>query len=244
MAEANADVAGGPMSGLIGMLNVFVDPGATAKRVPAKLFWLWPLITLAIIYMVFSYLMLPYTLQLVDARINQQMQQRGLAPDQIERARHMADTFSQFTGFVTPVIIIGILALLAWLVTLTGSMVGLRTKFRDVFSLMAACSLISALQYAATYIVIKTKGDEIQSPEQLQPPFGIDIFFQSAHGALLAFLNFFSIFEIWYLVVLVFGLAYLTGSSKGKAFAAITPAWVLPLIFRVVGAMIGGTSGS
>jgi hypothetical protein len=219
MAEANADVAGGPMSGLIGMLNVFVDPGATAKRVPAKLFWLWPLITLAIIYMVFSYLMLPYTLQLVDARINQQMQQRGLAPDQIERARHMADTFSQFTGFVTPVIIIGILALLAW-------------------------SLISALQYAATYIVIKTKGDEIQSPEQLQPPFGIDIFFQSAHGALLAFLNFFSIFEIWYLVVLVFGLAYLTGSSKGKAFAAITPAWVLPLIFRVVGAMIGGTSGS
>ncbi len=240
MAEANVSVA----SGLVGMLNAFVDPGATAKRVPAKLFWLWPVLTLAVIYVVFSYLMLPYTQQLVDARINQTMQQRGLPPDQIERARHMADTFSQFTGLITPVAIIGVIALMAWLVTLTGSMAGVRAKFRDVFCLMAACSLIPALQYIASYIVVRAKGDEIQSPEQLTPPFGIDIFFPSAHGALYAFLNFFSIFEIWYLVVLVFGLAYLTGSSKGKAFAAITPAWILPLIFRMIGAAFSGASGS
>ena len=244
MAEPNASVAGGFSAGLIGMLNVFIDPAATAKRVPAKLFWLWPVIALAIIYIVFSTLMLPYTLQLVDARINQQMQQRGLPPDQVERARHIADTFSQFTGVLTPAIVIGITALMAWLVTLTGSMAGLRAKFRDVFSLMTACALIPALQYIANYIVVRTKGDEIQSPEQLTPPFGIDIFFQDAHGALLAFLNFFSIFEIWYLVVLVFGLAYLTRSSKGKAFAAITPAWLLPLLFRVIGARFSGAGGS
>jgi len=240
MAEASLGMG----SGLVGMLNAFVDPGATARRVPAKLFWLWPVITLAIIYVLFSYLMLPYTLQLVDARISQSMQQRGVAPDQIERARHMADTFSQFTGLVTPAVVIGVIALMAWLVTLTGSMAGVRAKFRDVFCLMAACSLIPAVQYVANYIVVRAKGDEIQSPEQLTPPFGIDIFFPDAHGALFAFLNFFSIFELWYLVVLVFGLAYLTGSSKGKAFAAITPAWVLPLIFRVIGAMFSGANGA
>lgn len=239
-----AEASGGIASGLVGMLNVFIDPAATAKRVPAKLFWLWPLITLTIIYVVFSYLMLPYTLQLVDARINQQMQQRGLPPEQVERAKRIADTFSQFTGLITPVVVIGVIALLAWLVTLTGSMAGLRAKFRDVFSLMAACALIPALQYIANFIVIRAKGDEIQSPEQLTPPFGIDIFFQSAHGALLAFLNFFSIFEIWYLVVLLFGLAYLAGASKGKAFVAIAPAWILPLLFRVIGAAIGAASGS
>jgi hypothetical protein len=81
---------------------------------------------------------------------------------------------------------------------------------------------------------VRTKGDEIQSAEQLMAPFGADIFIQDVHGALLGFLNFFSIFEIWYLVVLGLSLAYLTGSSKGKAFAAITPAWVIPLLLVVV----------
>ena len=238
MAEAEQGIG----SGLVGMLNVFIDPGSTARRVPAPLSWLWPLITLAIIYSVFSYLMLPYTLQLVNARIDQQMQQRGLPPEQMERARKIAGTFSQYTSLLTPVVVIGVIALMAWLVTLTGSMAGIKAKFRDVFSLMSACSLIGALQYIANYIVVRAKGDEIQSPEQMTPPFGVDIFFPNAHGALYAFLNFFSIFEIWYLIVLVFGLAYLAHSSKGKAFAATTPAWILPLLLRVIGAAFSGAN--
>jgi hypothetical protein len=42
------------------------------------------------------------------------------------------------------------------------------------------------------------------------------------------------------LIVLTFALAYLGKSSKGKAFFAITPAWVLPLLLRVVTAMFQG----
>src|SRR5260370_38731724 len=89
------------------------------------------------------------------------------------------------------------------------------TLFRS-FSIMAACSLIPALQYAATYVVLRSKGDEITNQEQMTPPFGLDIFV-NPHGPLLAMLNFFSIFEIWYLVIFGLTLAYLTGSSKGKA---------------------------
>jgi hypothetical protein len=61
---------------------------------------------------------------------------------------------------------------------------------------------------------------------------------------LLAFVNFFSIFEIWYIVILGLSLAYLTGSSKGKAFAAITPAWLIPLLLAVIRAKFspGATS--
>ena len=230
MAEENPGVA----SGLVGMLNAFVDPMGLAKRVKAKLFWLWPLITICIVYIVMGYLMLPYTMQLVDFSMQQRAASQSIPPDRMETARNMAHTFSQVGIAFTPVFVVGILALLAWLVVVTGSMVGLRAKFRDVFSLMAACSLITALQVIAAYIVVRTKGDEIQSPEQLMAPFGADIFIQDVHGAMLAFLNFFSIFEIWYLVILGLSLAYLTGSSKGKAFAAITPAWLVPLVLAVV----------
>jgi Yip1 domain len=222
--------------GFIGMLNVFVDPAGAAKRIPAPLSWLWPVITLSIIYVVFGYLMIPYALQLVDVRIGQQ----NIPPEQAERARNLTHLVTQFSIPATPVIIIGLLALFAWLVSAMASMAGLRAKFRDIFSLMAACGLIPALQYIATYIVVHAKGDEITSQDQLTPPFGLDIFLQNIHGALLGVVNFFSIFEIWYLIVLTFGLASLAKSSKGKAFFAITPAWVLPLVIKVVQAMLQG----
>lgn len=240
MAEENASVA----SGLTGMFNAFVDPAGLAKRVHAKLFWLWPLITVSVIYVVFGYLMLPYTMQLVDAQMSQRMAAQNLPAERMETARNMAHTFSMVGLAVTPVFVILVLALLAWLVSVTGSIVGMRAKYRDIFSIMAACSLITSLQYVATYIVVRAKGDEIQSAEQLMAPFGIDIFAQDVHGALLAVLNFFSIFEIWYLVILVLSLSYLTGSSKGKAFAAITPAWVIPLLLSILRVKFSGGANS
>jgi len=226
--------------GFIAMLNVFVDPKATAQRVPAPLSWLWPLITLSIIYTVSGYLTLPYTMGLIDLRMNQQLSQQNTPVEQAERARNIAHMIYQFLPVATPVFVILFTLLFAWLVSAMASMAGLRSKFRDIFSLMAACGLIPALQAIATYIVLHVKGDEITSQEQLTPPFGLDIFLQDIHGALFALVNFFSIFEIWYLIVLTFALAYLGKSSKGKAFFAITPAWALPLVIRVIQGMVQG----
>ena len=230
--------------GFVGMLNAFVDPAGLAKRVPAPLSWLWPVITLIVIYVVFGYLMLPYTLAVVDLSINQRVREQNIPIEQAQRAADITHKLYQFLPVASPVIFILFLLLFAWLVSAMASMAGLRTKFRDIFSLMAACQLIQVLQTVATYIVVHAKGDEITSQEQLTPPFGLDIFLQNIHGALYGLVNFFSIFDIWYLVVLTFALAYLGKSSKGKAFFAITPAWVLPLVIRVVQAMLQGPQGS
>jgi hypothetical protein len=226
------------------MLNVFVDPKGTAKRVGAPLSWLWPVIVLSIIYVVFGHLMIPYTLALVDLRIAQQMSQNNAPVEQMERARNITHIATQASVYATPLIIIGLLALFAWLVSAMGSIAGVRAKFRNIFSLMAACALIPALQYIAVYIVVHAKNDEITSQEQLMPPFGLDIFLQNIHGALFGLVNFFSIFEIWYLIVLTVGLAALAKTTKGKAFFAITPAWVIPLILRIVQGMFQGAQGN
>jgi len=226
--------------GFVGMLNAFIDPAATAKRVPAPLSWLWPIIALTIIYVVFGYLMLPYTMNLIDLRINQQISQQNTPPEQAERGRQMMHTFFQFLPPATPVFVIVFLLLFGWLVSVMGSIAGLRVKFRDIFSLLASCGLILSLQTVAAYIVLHAKGDEITTPEQLTPPFGLDIFLQDIHGALLTLVNFFSIFEVWYLVVLTFALAHLAKATKGKAFFAITPAWLLPLVIRIVQTMVQG----
>ena len=66
---AVAEPGGGMTDGLVGMLNVFVDPAETARRVPSKLSWLWPVIVIAIAYITISSLMVPYAMQLVDAKM-------------------------------------------------------------------------------------------------------------------------------------------------------------------------------
>ena len=230
--------------GFIGMLNAFIDPKATAQRIPAPLSWLWPVITLTIIYVVTGYLMLPYTLAVVDLAVSQRVRDQNLPIEQAQRAAAITHAIYQFLPVAIPVIVILFMLLFAWMVSGMASMAGLRAKFRDIFSLMAACSLIPALQQIATYVVLHAKGDEITSQDQLTPPFGLDIFLQDIHGALLGFVNFFSIFEIWYLIVFTLGLAYLGKASKGKAFFAITPAWLIPLLIKVVQSMFQSPQGS
>jgi hypothetical protein len=54
-----------------------------------------------------------------------------------------------------------------------------------------------------------------------------------------------SISPLGSLVIFALAVACLAGVSQGKAFAAITPAWVVPLIVRVViAALSGGGSSS
>ena len=240
MAEESSGIGGG----LGGMLNVFVDPGTTAKYAAKPGFWLWPTLTLVVGFLVFGYLMMPYTMQLVDIKIQQQIQAQGAPPERMETARNMGHMFGYISLIATPIFIILFSMLIAWLINVMLSMVAAKGRFRDTFGLLMACGLIPFLQYVATYFEVRIKGDPITSAEQFQAPFGLDIFLQGLHGIPLAFVHFFSIFQIWYLVVLTFGIAALYGISKGKAFASITPAWVIPLIFALIGALFSGGSSS
>src|SRR5712671_4084298 len=125
MAEEN-----GIASGFIGMFNAFVDPQGLAKRVPAKWFWVGPVITVTIIFVVVGYLMAPFTSQMIDV----QMAQRNMPPEQLEKAKSVAHIIGKVTMFAIPVFMFLFLMLGALLVNVTASMVGLRTKFRDIFS--------------------------------------------------------------------------------------------------------------
>ena|SRR6266404_1116444 len=238
-----AEESSGMGSGLGGMLNVFVDPGTTAKHAAKKGFWLWPALTLVIGFMVFGYLMVPYNTQLGEAKFQERAQTQNLPAEQLETGRKIAHVIGYVFIFAIPIFAILFSLLFAWLINVMLSMLAAKGRFRDTFGLFLACGLIPFLQVVAGYIEIRAKGDPITSQEQIQPPFGLDIFLQGLHGVPLAFVHFFSIFEIWYLVVLTVGISALYGISKGKAFAAITPVWVIPLIIALIGGVFSGKSG-
>jgi hypothetical protein len=51
----------------------------------------------------------------------------------------------------------------------------------------------------------------------------------------VAFMSFFSVFQIWYIVMLVLVFAAAFKVSKGKAFAAVSPVLILLMLFRMLG---------
>lgn len=233
MTEQPAPVKASISDVVSGMLNAFIDPAAMAKQAVKKGFWIGPILLLSVVAVVFSLLTVPIALQVI-----QMNPPPNLTHEQFERAYPMMKTAYYGFSIGSPIIIVTLLLFSAWLVGVLSSIIGVQAKFSSIFALMSACSLISMLQIVASYIVLRLKGDDIQSAQELQPPLGLDIFFGGLKGVPYAILNFFSIFEIWFIVVLGLGLASLARTSKTKAFLAITPAWLVPLLLRMLGAAL------
>jgi hypothetical protein len=126
------------------------------------------------------------------------------------------------------------MAVWAGLLAAACAVMDIKASFLSLFTLVAHCGLINSIQAIAQYLTLSMKRDEIQSLKQLVPHFGLDLLLSdAANKQLAAALGYFSIFQIWYLIVLALGLAFLAGIPKGKAFAAITPVWLVGLLMRV-----------
>jgi hypothetical protein len=214
---------------LVGMLNIFIDPAAAVVQVRRKLSWLWPLLIASVITVTLQYLLIPTTL-----RIMQLNPPGGLTAEQLERSMGVIQMTQKIGVFAAPLLMAGMLALGAAILLAACSLLGMPARFRDLFSLGCHCSLISMLQQIAGFVVVRMKGDEIQTLEELQPSFGLGLFIHDGISKpVMAVLNYFSIFTIWYIIILGLAVAYLTGSSKGKGFAASAPTWLLGLLFYV-----------
>jgi hypothetical protein len=216
-----------------GTFNALVDPGGVAKNASKKGFWIFPLALLCAVVLAVSLALVPVTLRVIEMN-----PPPNLSHEQFANALPAIRAATYGFSIASPVFIVGILLISAWLVGIACSMTGVKIAFSSIFSLLSACSIITVLQVIAGYIVIKLKGDEIESVQQLQPPFGLDIFFDSLKGIPYALLNFFSLFEVWYIIMLGLSLAALARATKGKAFLVITPAWFIPLVFRLIGAAL------
>ncbi len=219
------------------VLNMFLDPASAVKRIDSKWIWVFPLALLGIISAAIGWLTIPITMQLMVRNATDASQREAM-----QRSLPMIETFSKVGVFASPVIVVILTLLIAALLLVACQVMGIPAKFKELFNLISMASIIKAVNALAAFLVIKLKGDEIQTMQDLSPPFGLDIFLPDGTGkVLLAAVNFFSIFQIWYLIAIAIGLAAFTKISKGKAFAAITPIWIFPLIFVIGGAFFRRT---
>jgi hypothetical protein len=117
------------------------------------------------------------------------------------------------------------------------SILTVNVKFRTLFNIVAGCSLITSLEAIASVTVLKMKAP-VSTLAELKPPLGFDIFLsEGTNKFLMGFLSYFTVFNLWWIVMMVLVLAAAFRIGKGKAFAIVLPLICLSLVLIMVGAV-------
>lgn len=217
----------------LGMFNFLIDPGAAAKLIRHKWFWVGPLILISLIAVVVGTLLMPLIQQVIMSQppppntTDIATYQKGLA---------IGVTIQKVFTYASPVTTACFWALGALILLASCAVLQVKAKFLWLFNLIAGTALIQGLQAIAVLLILKLKG-EVTTTAELQPAMGLDIFMpEGANKMLTGLLGFFSVFQIWYIVMLVLVFAAAFKVSKGKALAAVSPIIIIGLLFRLVGA--------
>ncbi len=222
------------MNALLAIFNIFIDPAASVgyQKAIGKWAWVLPFVIATVAIGIVGYLQTPFTVEAIRSNPSGNM-----SPQDAEKAAEMVEKFAG-VGIVAAPIVVAILMLISSGIVLgCAKIFDLRVDFASVFSLIAHAGLVSILASVTHIVVLKLKGS-VSSMHELKPSFGLDLLLaEDANKYLDAFLNYFSFYTIWYIIVLGVGFAALAQTEKRKAFLATAPVWLLGLCFALVGAI-------
>jgi hypothetical protein len=214
-------------SDLAGMFAFFIDPAAAARRLPRRWFWVAPFAVVIVVSVIAGFLLEP-----IIRQASALMPMRpGATPAEHQRA---IDIGIAAQRVFTPISISVMILIESLIVYGTALAFSIKARFGEFLNLLAGCSLISVvLTYVANTIILRSKG-EVSSVADLTPPLGLDLFLPSdANRVLLGFLGYFSIFQLWWMVMMILIVSAAFRVSKGKALVIVAPLILLSLIMRI-----------
>lgn len=214
---------------LAGMGNFFIDPAGAAPRIFRKWFWIGPLVLFSIVSITASTMMMPLMRHVMEVAPIPS----NVTPEQYQKQMEMGLKIQSVAIYFAPLFGAVLYAIQAAILLGMSSIMSVPAKFLSMFNLVAGCSLIQLLASIASLVILKAKG-EVSTMAELRPALGLDIFLpEGSNKFLAAFLGYFSVFEIWWIVmiVLIFSAAFRV--SKGKAFSVVLPLILLNVLLRV-----------
>jgi hypothetical protein len=217
---------------IAGMGSFFIDPEGAAKRTSHKWFWVGPLIVCSIIAIITQLVRLPITQQVMETM----PLPNGMTDAQWGKQMQISLMIQHIAVWCSPILVAIIYLIQAGILMAMASILTGTARFRTLFNIVAGCSLIASLEAIASVIVLKMKAP-VSTVAELKPPLGLDIFVSEGSSKLLmGFLSYFTVFNLWWIVMMVLVLAAALRISKGKAFAILLPVIILSLLLIVVGA--------
>jgi hypothetical protein len=218
------------MAGILDLFNVLYDPNPVFARVKEKpRFWA-PFLTLAVIQVVTSVLMMPFTRQLM-----QNMAQAQGAAGQSPPA------WAAWIGvIIAPIgLAIGLLigAGILWMLV---SVLAGEGSFRHLLSVATYAGVTTILLTVASVVVLMIGGGRVETAADLRPGFGLDLLVPEATGFVKTLLWTVNPFTLWGMVLTGLGIAGTHNATKGTAF---TIAGIAFVINAIIGAALAGLGG-
>ena len=214
------------------LFEIFIDPQSASQRLSTPIAWLVPLIVVGITGIVLGFANLPTLTNVLERSLP-----AGLSPEQVQQTLANFKLFQKIGYALFPLITLIKWSFLSSLLFMSCVILDIKVTFKQLFALIAQCAVLMLLQDLVAHLIVRLRGAEAETIADLVPKLGLDLFlsgFSHTLGkTLMTIIGYFSIFNIWYIVVLFLSISYLGRCSKPKAFIACIPVWFLPLCLAV-----------
>jgi len=220
------------------IFDIFADPMKVFRRIDAGLSWWKGFILIAVINVVIAYLMMP--LQRAAFLLNE----RGMSDEQLEAGIEQMDRFGFIGLIAAPVLIFIMFIIMAGIAHLVINIMTSNASFKKTMGLLIYCGIISTVGQLLKTIVLMLRGVEaIETSADMNISFSLAALFPEMEGILAAILESLGVFEIWFYVLFIIGIAAVFRISRAKAFAPAIVLWIISVAMLSLRGLFGGGMG-
>jgi len=228
-----------PQMGLLSrIVGVFTSPGRTAEAIGAKPNWLVPAIIIILLMLLFTYLAKPVIIQETVTRVQQMMESKGAAQDQIDTVLNRIQTsmgLRMFVG-VTVTTALGIFIWAAIWLFVSNIVLGAQASYAQMLG-------VNVYRYFITTIGLLIKLPIMLSKQTMNVHFSLATFLPDDQKTtfLYKMLMQVELFNIWAIVVLSIGIAVVSKLDTKKVWPWVVLVYVVWYVAQAaLGSMFGG----
>jgi hypothetical protein len=223
---------------LSSIVDIFADPYKVFARIDAGLSWWKPFLLIAAVSMVLAYLNLPLQRRLME------LNPRGLGEEQLQQTLDAFGKWAPVTLVTVPIFLIIVFLVLAGIVHIVINIMSSRSSYKKTLSLISFCGIITLIEQIISMAYLRMRGAEaIESAADMKFSLSLAPLLGESKGLLSAVLQSLSIFQIWYYVVLVLGIASVFKLTRKAAIVPVLPMWIIGVLMLWIGGKFSGGMG-
>jgi hypothetical protein len=165
----------------------------------------------------------------------------NLDPARAEQVLSLTHRISLVSTVFSPVSMLVKWVVLAGLLYLVAILANGRMRFRQAYSLVAFASIALVAEWSTGLVVMLLKGlENVRAPLDLVPALGLTLVFRDVGLGWFTLLNSINLFQVWFVILLVLGIASINGFSRWKSGWVVASVW---LFQTGIGALTTALSG-
>lgn len=217
------------------IVGALISPDETFASIARRPDFLAPLLLILILAVIGGVLFAQRVDFVTPAR--EAMEERGNMSDaQIESAMKMTASISKVIAYVSPLIALIALAIVAAVYLGAFRAMGGEGTFKQAWSITLYAWMPLTILNIIVLVIVAMKtgitGTDLPTLVMSNPAFLVTM---KEHPLLFALLANIDIFTIWTLVLMIFGFSYMAKFTKPKSAAIVITVWVLWTCIRLIG---------